>query len=70
LENTLDREEMRNSMAGSGGGGSCQACVNCPSYSDVGMVCCAGYNSCWDFQYASDPYVTCDNINYYCGGSV
>ena len=67
LENTLDREEMRNIMAGSGGSGSCQVCADCPYNNDVSMVCCAGVSSCSKCEDAGGC-VVCDGNYTYCFG--
>jgi len=63
LENTLDREEMRNIIAGSGN--ICNVCTNCgPSY-NVGEVCCYGVTSC---DTLGSSAVVCDNHITSCAG--
>jgi len=60
LENTLDREDMRNIMAGSGGSGtSCRI-----YYESSGWGCC-----CWSPSEAQAWYNNEPNITGYCCAS-
>ncbi|MDR8393841.1 hypothetical protein NC796_21995 [Aliifodinibius sp. S!AR15-10] len=59
----LTRSDMKNIMAGSGGGGSaeCQACLPCfvgPGSSEIDQyICCMGYETCE----TGTSFVQCDN---------